>query len=557
MKYNVVLFILFVLGSVHAQEFMPFPPSRHLPENSVIDLSLHLHAPAGKHGRIQANGRGFKHNSGGLRFYGVNMTFNSLFPEKASDAEQDAERIARMGFNMVRIHHQDWQTWPQGRPKGIVLSRAEPDKLHPVALDRLHRLMAECIQRGVYINLNLHVSRHNWLDKNGEPLFIKAQEAKKVLEQEHHTALLKAYSKSLLTTVNPYTGLSPAEDPGIAIVEISNENRHSSGEWYDEFATFIREECGYKGLIAGTHENFKQESTQDLEITNHYHRHPDFKVGFQPGVDDGSIVTGKGKGVGFQAFTKNFTGEFPTMITEYNHPWPNYASSEAPLVEAVGFLTTEIGGILHFTWSQNGADKDYIASFFETWKNPAQFVHMPAAVIASKGKGYEGAGFGKKARQPKTVGAVTWTMGKTGHVAMRGKRVKGLFGYPANQRYDLGDGVRVKPGAGREGHCALSFTNLQGDHFPNQGTYLLAISAETKNTGAEHKGGEGPILAEILSCEVDLPVAADVITVHSLDADGRVQGRIPVQNHDEGCRIILGKEHPSLWYLVTMKEQIP
>ena len=36
--------------------------------------------------------------------------------------------------------------------------------------------------------------------------------------------LQKDYARRLLTTKNPYTGLTPAEDPAVAIVEINNEN---------------------------------------------------------------------------------------------------------------------------------------------------------------------------------------------------------------------------------------------------------------------------------------------------------------------------------------------
>ena len=151
--------------------------------------------------RIVVDGGHFKTTSGSpVRFFGSNLCFNNAFPEKEL-APRLAGRMKQMGFNIIRFHHLD---------NRHILNK-EKTALDPAMLDKLHWLMFQLRENGIYSNLNLHVSRvYNGLGdlsktfKYGKgldrfyPPFVESQ---------------RKYAKELLTTVNPYTGLAPINDP--------------------------------------------------------------------------------------------------------------------------------------------------------------------------------------------------------------------------------------------------------------------------------------------------------------------------------------------------------
>ncbi|MCZ7599395.1 MAG: glycoside hydrolase family 5 protein [Gammaproteobacteria bacterium] len=83
------------------------------------------------------------------------LAFDANFPDHAG-AEQLAARLQMIGMNLVRLHHMDLGTAPRG-----IWDPAYQDRQHLDAgqLDRLDYLVAQLKARGVYVNLNLHVSR--------------------------------------------------------------------------------------------------------------------------------------------------------------------------------------------------------------------------------------------------------------------------------------------------------------------------------------------------------------------------------------------------------------
>lgn len=184
------------------------------------DLSFLLDAPAGRNGHLTVrNGRLADPAGRRVRLWGVNFSFTANLPAK-DDAPLVAAHLARFGINSVRVHHLDWRS-----PRGIIDS-AHPDSrhLHPEALDRLHFLIAELKKRGIYTNLNLNVARA-FQPADGVPDAGQLGFAKAVtFFDERLITLQQEFARQLLTTVNPYTGLPPAADPAVAIVEIVNEN---------------------------------------------------------------------------------------------------------------------------------------------------------------------------------------------------------------------------------------------------------------------------------------------------------------------------------------------
>ena len=192
-------------------------------------------------GRIAATADGhfaFSNTGRRVRFWGTNLTFSAAFPPSpdfppavgefadAHAAEKLAGRLAKLGFNAVRLHHLD----NAGRPAGIWLDPWQDTlAIDPAQLGRLDYLVYQLRLHGIYVDLNLHVSRQFTLDdgvtdadqfegtgslyNQGATLFDPVM-----------IALQQRYAGQLLDHVNPYTGLTYRDDPAIFAVETTNED---------------------------------------------------------------------------------------------------------------------------------------------------------------------------------------------------------------------------------------------------------------------------------------------------------------------------------------------
>lgn len=182
------------------------------------------HKPAGSLGSVGVNTGGhFEVGGERIRFWGVNITSASVFPSH-SDAEKVAARLAKFGVNVVRLHHME-NHW--GGPSLIDYSQGNSRNLDANNLEKLDYFVAQLKAQGIYINFNMLTSRE-FMPSDGLPVEIEQLDWK----QRHILgyilpalrALEKEHAASLLTHVNPYTGLSYAEDPAVAFVEVNNEN---------------------------------------------------------------------------------------------------------------------------------------------------------------------------------------------------------------------------------------------------------------------------------------------------------------------------------------------
>lgn len=211
------------------------PPWDDATPGSIIDMSKYNTAPAGSNGWIITKGSSFIESNTGkrIRFLATNTTAWHCFPEK-KDAQAVAGRMAKFGINMVRLHHMDnrwsidggssiWKLDPKG---ALVIDEKQ--------LDKLDYFIAQLKKNGIYVNLNLKVSK-SLSAADGFPESIKDitfgyhKKVDKYNEKmiEHQ----KAYARQMLKHVNPYTGLEYRNDPAMAIVEINNENGLLGGSW--------------------------------------------------------------------------------------------------------------------------------------------------------------------------------------------------------------------------------------------------------------------------------------------------------------------------------------
>ena len=228
MQHTKVLaaFIAAVLtvGTTFADEsnaLFPFVIEKGAPNNITNVQTWSGAAPvAGANGFIFDQSGDFTTKKGQTRLLGTNFCFGASFTTKEK-AERVADTLSRFGVGVVRLHHMDSRDiWIYDKEHSCVTTEIDPEKL-----DRLDYVIYCLKQKGIYVNINLHVSR-KFTDRDG---FVDADKLpsqdkgvdnfdRKMIEYQ------KKYAKELLQHVNPYTGLSYVDDPCVAVVEINNEN---------------------------------------------------------------------------------------------------------------------------------------------------------------------------------------------------------------------------------------------------------------------------------------------------------------------------------------------
>jgi hypothetical protein len=200
------------------------PKTLDIVPGSALDFSAFLSdAPAGKYGRLVARRDGhfaFEKRNTPQRFYGVNLCFSANYLEH-DEADKLAERLMRLGYNTVRIHHYE----------GDLIDQKAPDSLtfRPEQLDKLDYLLAACKKRGLYIKTDLFVSRpvkpsEMGLSEGGMDDFKDA-----VLVSKPAMENWKAFSRKLLDHVNPYTKLAYKDEPALAWISLINEPNLTNG----------------------------------------------------------------------------------------------------------------------------------------------------------------------------------------------------------------------------------------------------------------------------------------------------------------------------------------
>ena len=201
-------------------EWVPLHDTTDIAPGSALDFSKlgWVDAPAGKHGRVVAKGAHFEfEGKPGVpqRFYGCNLCFTANY---LSDDEADAlcARLARMGYNALRIHHYE----------STLCDPKDGTTLLPEKMAQLDGLLNACIKHGIYLTTDLFVSRRvKWrtcgIDRDGT---IGMDEFKSLaLFDERVFRNYLEFSRNLLCHVNPKTGRRWADEPAFAFLALINE----------------------------------------------------------------------------------------------------------------------------------------------------------------------------------------------------------------------------------------------------------------------------------------------------------------------------------------------
>ena len=192
--------------------------------------------------KVTAVGADFDVSGSSYKFWGVNLSAGANFPN-AADAVKIAQRMRKMGINLVRMHHLD-NPWT-GSAGSIFVTGQSTRTLNPTTLDKLDRFIYELKQQGIYVDMNLNVSRpFNALDGvQGAASFKEFAKGITIFDKQL-VDLQKEYAQQLLTHINPYTGIALAADPVLAMVEMINENS-LYGMWKDNQLVDMANGVGY------------------------------------------------------------------------------------------------------------------------------------------------------------------------------------------------------------------------------------------------------------------------------------------------------------------------
>ena len=193
---------------------------------SVTNLSSLSPKPAGADGFVRVRDAHFFTDAGRIRFWGMNTCFSANFPEHA-DAEKVAAHLAKLGLNALRLHHHDTSAEPRGIWGPMVEGRRT---LSATQLDRQDYFLEQLHRRGIYVNLNLHVGRElteaEGVRREGLPYSTRMDKYLLYFMPQMREQL-KQFCRDYLRHENPYRKLRRVDDPGIAMIEITNENSFS------------------------------------------------------------------------------------------------------------------------------------------------------------------------------------------------------------------------------------------------------------------------------------------------------------------------------------------
>ncbi len=199
-----------------ADGFWAFEPDADTFEHKDLDLRSLNESQAGVSGHVRREGGRFVLGDGRpARFWAVQAD-----TRESDNASVDflARRLAKAGVNLVRME----ANVRDG-------SSADPTAVSREKLDRLHYVIAALKREGIYTYLghNFWGTSFTAKDSYGIPGFHDGDKgAALLIFSPRMQEIYKAWAKVQLTTVNPYTGVSLAKEPALAVYEVQNEDSY-------------------------------------------------------------------------------------------------------------------------------------------------------------------------------------------------------------------------------------------------------------------------------------------------------------------------------------------
>ena len=211
-------------------QWYTFTPSDDSAKPSEISMDNWLEKPAGKHGRILRRDDNLIYNDKPIKLWGLNVCYASCSPDKEV-ADRRAALYSKFGINAVRLHkYADGPGWAG------IQSQESFVEFDEVGLARLDYFIARLKEQGIYTKLSSTFGvKLGPKDRQYVPYmdeFGQLKGGKGRVSTGHGSVFLSRELQdmqiqqivNILEHRNPHTGLTYAEDPAIAVVELFNED---------------------------------------------------------------------------------------------------------------------------------------------------------------------------------------------------------------------------------------------------------------------------------------------------------------------------------------------
>ncbi|MBM4025797.1 MAG: glycoside hydrolase family 5 protein [Planctomycetes bacterium] len=226
--YCVLATIGMAAGASDLSSWYAFQP-QNTPEPGEIGMQDWLSKPAGRHGRITREADKLYYHGKSIKLWGINLCYATCAPEAAL-ADKRAAFYPKYGINSVRLHkYVDGPGWAG------IQSKESCVEYDPAGLDRMDYQVAKFKEAGIYVLLSAHFGalKLGPADKQYVPYLEEfgTFEGKDRVTTPHSAIQYSPHLQdvqirqmvNLLRHKNPYTGLTYAQDPAVAFIEIVNE----------------------------------------------------------------------------------------------------------------------------------------------------------------------------------------------------------------------------------------------------------------------------------------------------------------------------------------------
>jgi hypothetical protein len=230
LRHALVAAALAIGASALAQEAGTWafdPPADTFNPAALLDLRRLNEAVAGETGfvKIGADGSFVRGDGRAIRFWAVNtdvgrgaFVATPRGPKTAPDLARHARFLAKRGVNMVRLHR---QIGPHlaAHPNAAITDIDEAER------DGIWRTVAAMRREGIYTTISPYWAARMKFAQGWGVAGPAAQAGWGLLffDEALQTAY-RAWLKKLLTEKNPYTGVSLAQDPSVALIQLQNED---------------------------------------------------------------------------------------------------------------------------------------------------------------------------------------------------------------------------------------------------------------------------------------------------------------------------------------------
>ncbi len=416
----------------------PFVIPGRLPSASQLNAKW-IETPAGRNGHVVLRDGHFYTGDRRIRFLGANVVYEGCFPAH-DEADALAIKLSRLGVNLVRFHFLDAIA-----PKGLIdADQPTTQQLDEERLARLDYFIAKLKENGVYCDLNLYCG-HEFTSSDGvsDPQNLPSHGKYVTLFDRRLIELQKDFARKLLLHKNPHTGSIYAQEPAVALIEITNENSFFYGwsqqaldnllqayakQLDDSFAAYLnkkglparqRPKWNDKSADAPVYMQFLAELEQryfremygflkhDLQVAslvtgtmafgpagaaimaetdfvdNHaYWQHPIYSGGSWTGswtVQNTPMAPQVERNTLLNLEAMRVDGK-PYTVSEYNHAFPSLWDAEAVPLSAAFAARCDWDGLMYFSYnSRPETEHKNIRDFFQLNGHPVKTAQLLAA----------------------------------------------------------------------------------------------------------------------------------------------------------------------------------